>query len=131
MKVPLDKERHQILQDLVSQDGIQLDDYLPADTMQICASLLAEVGGLPAWQTVQQIETPYFPQYDHLRKRLREYIDKQESPKVSLLSSPTGGIRAFKELLQKANINTQEFDIESESEPDDDILPHSNNQNIE
>lgn len=122
-KVPLDQDRLKTLKNIIEQSKISLDAYLPDDTMKVCERLLAEAGGLPEWQTVEQTANPFFPQYNALRQKLRTYIDDGQKPELSLLQSNKGGLKSIEVLVESMGIHADEWetpgsDLEQGSDSD-------------
>lgn len=104
MKVPLHTERYEELMNCINRDIKAMDKYLPDETMQVCTQLMSEIGGLPSWETVQEMETPYFLQYNHLRTALRKWKDEEREPYVGLLPTPTEGVKELINLFKSAQI---------------------------
>jgi hypothetical protein len=108
-KVPLDQARWDTIQKVFAQDPIQLDEYLPKMTMDICHQIMDELGGLPVLQEKEYQKTPWFPQYCSLRKRLHLY--EQDHPgSLSLLPSPTGSLYRVKDFFREQGIDLDNLD---------------------
>jgi hypothetical protein len=54
----------------VDWDKVDLDEYLPQSTMDMCNSIVASWGELPI--TISE-DQPYLEQYIRLRDKLRDY----------------------------------------------------------
>lgn len=46
-RVRMEPNSFQIVKDVVEQDGINLDKYLPVSTLQICDNIITSIGGIP------------------------------------------------------------------------------------
>jgi hypothetical protein len=95
--VPLDHETWSYLDRLVKRDGIDLDAYLPADTMDVCEWLLAQIGGHIPPERPGRPSRLYDIEYLKLRDLLQEHIDTRQEPTVGLLST----IRLTKDRIEQ------------------------------
>ena len=122
-QVQVDQGGLDYLRQIVEQDGVDLDKFLPQETMEICGRLLTSIGGLPDTIPDQYQDSPYLPQYIALKKHLREYISSGQHPLLSLLPLPTLDKRALNGWMEKMGISSTIIDIDSiiSSLPDDDI----------
>lgn len=119
-RIPLNRDKWDKLQHLAQLDNIDLDAYLPANTMAVCKKILDEIGGMPDNIEVNDKESPYLNEYYYLRKRLQKHIAEQLKPEVSTLERTDGGWEEFEELLKKNNIDLEELtQIETDNELDD------------
>lgn len=110
------------LLNIIEQDGIDLDEYLPAETMKVCDDIVRSFGGIPARLTAETRKTPFIHQYEMLKHRLRQYIDEGHEPKVGLLKSHTGSLAHLRIWLSERGVNVDELDVESDLETDIDIV---------
>lgn len=104
-------ERLQTLQDIFEGDRIDLNAYLPADTISVCESLMQDEGAQP----VDTPDRPKLSLYLLLRSRLSEYIASGRDPQVGLLESPTGGLNRVRDHLASCDIDTDLLLVQMEN----------------
>lgn len=96
--------------DVLGQDGLSLDAYLPDETIQVCTAIMEHAENLAPTSNFNGDVYPRFEAYQHLRGRLECHIRTGLQPKVSLLSTPTGGIEWVKERLRENGIDVDALD---------------------
>ncbi|KAH8661805.1 hypothetical protein BGZ61DRAFT_368878, partial [Ilyonectria robusta] len=96
------QDRLQTLQDIFDGDRIDLDAYLPEDTIAICDRILRGQEDLPRDPPQQ----PKLSAYLFLRDRLRQYIRSKQQPELALLETPTGGLDRVRDHLATHDIDT-------------------------
>ena len=94
-QVQVDQGGLDYLRQIVEQDGVDLDKFLPEETMEICGRLLTSIGRLPDMIPDQYQNSLYLLQYIALKKHLYEYISSGQHPLLSLLLLPTLDKRAL------------------------------------
>ncbi|KAG8674007.1 hypothetical protein FPOAC1_007326 [Fusarium poae] len=113
--IPMD--RLQTLLNIFESDSIDLDAYLPKDTIAVCNTILEGQDNFP-------IDSPMQPKYSvylFLRAQLEIYITLKKEPFIGLLDIPTGGINRVRDHLATYDIdvdilesipseNVEEFD---------------------
>ena len=104
-RIQLDQERLQLLQHILVQDGIDLDAFLPEETMQVCSQLMSELGGLPIIIPEEQRDSPYLLQFRQLLHALERYELAHPCIHLCLLQSPTGCHERLNMLLSQSGIN--------------------------
>ena len=103
-RVSYSEERLRELKHILEYDPIDIDQYLPQETMQVCDAIIESLGGIPNRQIGPEIQRPLVHQYNGLRIRLRQHIDNRLLPAVSYLPSPTGGLGELKRLARARGV---------------------------
>ena len=117
-RVEFDNMRWRELLSIVERDGISLDDYLPASTLEICDRIIDSFGGLSEQISENTRDSPHLIEYIRLRDELQRYIDAQHQPVLSLLPSPTGSFDHIRSLLNERIPLDEISAVESEGEPE-------------
>ena len=94
---PLDFKRWAELMQSVEQDGFDIDDYVPAQTMEICDSIMAEIGGFPSKMPENTDKHPWLDQYIYVRDRLHTWDQMDSQPPLEEFEKP----RRTKDHLEK------------------------------
>ena len=86
---------------LYAQDHIDLDAYLPEDTLAVCEHILGSQQDEPGDPPKQpQLSTCLF-----LPNRLQQYITRKETPAVGLLQASTGCLDHVQDHLAEYDID--------------------------
>ena len=110
--VHVNPDQLRILQDIFKINDHDLDIYLPADTMQVCATFIESIGGLPEILSEEQRATPYINEYEKLRLYLADYILQNKQPVIGLLPKPTNGTQELRDIARRYNLE-ERVDIDS------------------
>lgn len=97
-KVPVEGESWRKVQAIVEQDGIDLEEYLPSGTMEVCDRIVRSFGGIPQTLPAIQRTIPYIDQYRKLRMELAYYVYAGHEPKLEECGRDTlgaGSVRTF------------------------------------
>lgn len=106
---------------IIEEDGINLDEYLPAETMAVCSRIVDSFGGLPGLLTKETRQTPWIKEYNMLRVSLRQYIDDGQQPALSRCASHIGSLAHLRTWLLGKGIDVDKLDVDSDTETDIDI----------
>ena len=117
-RVEFDNMRWRELLSIAERDGISLDDYLPASTLEICDRIIDSFDRLSEQISENTRDSPHLIEYIRLRDELQRYIDAQHQPVLSLLPSPTGSFDHIRSLLNERIPLDEISAVESEGEPE-------------
>ncbi|VZH88757.1 unnamed protein product [Fusarium fujikuroi] len=116
---PIPFDRLRPLKELFKHDNIDLNAYLPQDTITVYKKILKG-------QIFPQ-DTPKNPKlsiYLYLQARLEAYILSGEQPAISLLETPIGRINRVRSHLAAHNINMQLLNQETQGNINWDKIDH-------
>jgi hypothetical protein len=118
--VPLDRSRWQQIRDILDRDPIDLDAYLPFNTMLICDLIMQKTIGpdLPEEQEEAYKNFPWFREYNILRDHLRKWRNTPGVTPLSLLTSATGSLARLETFLEGQGVHIDQIakSIESDEE---------------
>lgn len=115
-QVQLSQPHWQFLKELVDQDGVLLDRYLPEEMEQLCYNIL-KAFSLPAKNDESQ---PFLQEYLYLKQVLQRHSLSNEEPKLSLLEKPDGGWEAFSRIMQEQGLKLDEV-LDQDTDNDEDL----------
>ncbi|QGI60781.1 hypothetical protein CEK27_004752 [Fusarium fujikuroi] len=116
---PIPFDRLRPLKELFKHDNIDLDAYLPQDTITVCKKILE--GQIFPQDTP---ENPKLSIYLYLRARLEAYILSGEQPAIGLLETPIGGINRVRSHLAAHDIDVQLLNQETQGDINWDEIDH-------
>lgn len=105
--MPVPPEKLAELQHIVDRDKVDLDEYLPQSTMDICNNIVASWGELP--NTISE-DRPYLVQYIRLKDTLRDYDRTKTEPRLSLVEHPVGGLDHIRSFFDEQRIDLDRVD---------------------
>ncbi|KAI1430475.1 hypothetical protein GGR50DRAFT_698997, partial [Xylaria sp. CBS 124048] len=106
-RATLDNAAWEELMQIVRLDGLDIDEYLPATTMEICAKVSQPYAHRLHEKPSFTLKTPYMPEYEKLRAGLREYMNtrRPEEPELTLGTKPVGSWTALKEKFESMGVS--------------------------
>ncbi|KAI1826261.1 hypothetical protein F4861DRAFT_537367 [Xylaria intraflava] len=101
-------------------DNLDIDEYLPASTMQICEMLSRSyLGNIPSNAGFHE-KNPYLREYDRLRQDLRLYTLSGQEPVLSECVKPQGSWDELRRKLSELGISLDALDeVAFDDEVDD------------
>lgn len=111
-KVRVEGESWRKVQSIVEQDGINLNEYLPPSTMEICDRMVGRFSGIPQTTPAGQRTTPCIEPYRKLRIELACYTFQGEQPELIECKGDTLGVDSVRTFFDRLGINIEVNDDE-------------------
>lgn len=113
-RVPVPMDRLQLLQQAVDLDDVDLNEYLPAEVMELCDNIMERYRGedIP-----RRYDFPYFQEFAFLRESLMNHDATGVEPYLRLCEKPVGGLHEFAARMAERGVDLHEVFSRPREEP--------------